>query len=205
MNKKAIELSFNFIFSLLIAIVLVSFFAWAINLNTDCEIGKPDFKEKLIKKIDNVLHGNKKEGNYELPCNADRIYFLDLSKNRADELNPDSSTEVLDPEAFKDNPIIKNSLKSKAETNVFVMKKNKIIDSFYAGNISLIYPYNLCLQPGSGRVKFWMEGTGLSTKITPQCKQPDCNSIQIEISKAKSKKILEDAILNRISLGSSKL
>ena len=70
------------------------------------EIGK--FEIDLHGIEQNLRFGQKELMAYNAPCGVDQIYFFDKNK----EVNP---------EIFDDNPIIRNSIESKSQNNIFLV------------------------------------------------------------------------------------
>lgn len=135
-----------------------------------------------LRNIDKSLRfGAKELQTYDVPCNADRIYFFNLNK----EISADD---------FRDIPVIMDSLKASASDNVFVVKENEVKRSFYAGNLEMVYPYNICFAPKFGKISFFLEGAGQSAKIAASCNQPECTYIPIDISEEKARGIIKEAI-----------
>ena len=55
---------------------------------------------------------------------------------------------MLSSGSLNDEPLLMDAVSSATSSdtnkNFFIMKKNSIVDSYYIGNVSLDYPYNLC-------------------------------------------------------------
>lgn len=135
-----------------------------------------------LKGIDKSLRfGAKELQSYVVPCQADRIYFFDLGKN----INPDD---------FRDIPLLKDSIATGTDKNVFLIKEGEIKRSFHAGNMEMIYPYNICFVPNFGKISFSIEGTGKSVKVRSACNQPECTAIPAKISDEDSRKVIQEAI-----------
>ncbi|MDP3765628.1 MAG: acyltransferase [Nanoarchaeota archaeon] len=135
-----------------------------------------------LRNIDKSLRfGAKELQSYYVPCKADRIYFFDKNKK-------------INPEDFKEIPIIKDTLKSGGNNNVFLVKEGDVRRSFYAGNLEMVYPYHICFVPKFDKISFFIEGAGKSVKVASACDQPECTFIPINISEADSRKIIKEAI-----------
>lgn len=135
-----------------------------------------------LKGIDKSLRAGAKElKSLEAPCNADRIYFFDLSKK-------------INPNDFRGFPLIMDSLKTGSSNNVFLVREDEVKRSFYAGSLELLYPYNICFTPKFGKISFFAEGTGKSAKIAGECSQPECTFIPINISEDEARKVVREAI-----------
>ena len=135
-----------------------------------------------LRNIDKSLRfGAKELRTYDAPCNADKIYFLNLNR----DVNADD---------FRDIPLIYDSLKTGGSSNVFIVRENEVKRSFYAGNLEMVYPYNICLVPKFGKISFFIEGAGKSAKIAGACSQPECTYIPIDIDEDKARSIIKEAI-----------
>jgi len=134
-----------------------------------------------LRNIDKSLRfGTKELQSYDVPCKVDKIYFFDLNK-------------TINPENFKEIPIIKDTLKSKGNNNIFLVKEGDVKRSFYAGNLEMVYPYNICFLPKFDKISFFIEGAGKSAKIAAACNQPECTFIPIDISESDSREIIKEA------------
>ena len=109
-----------------------------------------------------MRQGEKELRSYSVPCNVDRVYLFDVNKS----INPDS---------FNGIPIIKDSLKSGSDKNVFLIKEGKVLGLFYAGNMEIDNPYYICFSTVSGRINFFVEGLGKSVKVTSEPEQKLCS------------------------------
>ena len=126
-----------------------------------CNTGLAGF-ELDVKNIGGGLrYGTKELHNYDVPCNVDKIYFFDLAKS-------------INPEEFKDIPIMRDSLKSKSDKNVFLIRKNEVKRSFNAGKLEIENSNYTCFATDSGKLSFFAEGTGKSAIITSAPNQPLC-------------------------------
>lgn len=135
-----------------------------------------------LRNIDKSLRfGAKELKSYDVPCKVDKIYLFDLNKN-------------INPEEFKETPLIKDTLGSGANKNVFLVKDSEVMHSFYAGNLEMFYPYYICLLPKFDRISFLIEGAGKSAKVASACGQPECTFIPIDISDEEARRIVKEAI-----------
>lgn len=115
-----------------------------------------------LKNIDKSLRfGAKELQSYDVPCKIDRIYFFDLNKK-------------VNPENFKDIPLIKDSLKSGGNNNVFLVSEGGVKRSFHAGNLEIEYPYYICFIPKFNKISFFIEGVGVSARVTKSNNQSEC-------------------------------
>ena len=135
-----------------------------------------------MRNIDKSLRAGEKElQSHDVPCNIDKIYFFDTSKKvKSDD--------------FEGIPLLKESLESGGNSNVFLVQKNKVVRSFYAGNIEMIYPNYICFVPKFDKISFFAEGTGKTAAIRGACNQPECTMIPENISEEQSRQILQEAV-----------
>ncbi|MBS3105870.1 hypothetical protein J4234_06470 [Candidatus Woesearchaeota archaeon] len=143
------------------------------------EIAKFEIDLRNLDK--SVRFGAKELQSYDVPCKADQIYFFDLNRN-------------INSKDFKEIPIIKDSIESSGNNNVFIVKEGEVKRSFYAGNLEMLYPYHICFTPKFDRISFFIEGAGNSAKVASSCDQPECTFIPIEISEEDSKRIIREAV-----------
>lgn len=135
-----------------------------------------------LRNIDKSLRfGARELQSHDAPCGIDKIYFFDLSKK-------------INPEDFKDIPLIKDSLQSGASNNVFLIKENDVKRSFYAGSLGMIYPYHICFVPQFGRISFFAEGAGNSINVVSACGQPECTFIPVNISDEDALEVIQEAL-----------
>ncbi|MBI2542091.1 hypothetical protein HYV80_05265 [Candidatus Woesearchaeota archaeon] len=145
-----------------------------------CSTEIANFEIELRNLDKSLRFGAKELQTFDVPCKADKIYFFDLNRN----INPDD---------FKDIPILADSVKSRSN-NVFLVKDGKVKRSFYAGNLEMAYPYNICFAPKFDKISFFIESAGKSAKIASSCSQPECTFIPVEISEEDSRRIIREAI-----------
>ena len=139
-----------------------------------------------LSGIDKELRfGAKELKEFRIPCKTTQIYFFDLSKK-------------INPEDFKDIPLMKNALATGSGKNVFIVDRGKVKKSFYAGNIETIYPYYLCLKPKFDKISFFAEGKGQSALLTGACGQSDCTVIPINITEEEAQRIIAEAVYSQL-------
>ncbi|MBI2650763.1 hypothetical protein HYX04_05650 [Candidatus Woesearchaeota archaeon] len=146
-----------------------------------CKTEIAEFELELRNLDKSLRYGAKELQSHDVPCKVDKIYFFDINKD-------------INPEDFKDIPIIKDTLKSKGDSNVFLVKDGNVRRSFYAGNLEMAYPYHICFLPKFDKISFFLEGAGKSAKIAASCEQPECTFIPINISEEESERIIKEAI-----------
>ncbi len=123
------------------------------------EISKFEIDLKSIGQ--SLRYGTRELKNYPVPCKINQVYILDLTKN-------------IDPGNFNDTPIIKDSIKTKGDNNVFLVKNGEIKHLFYAGNFDIEEPYYMCLATKFEMVSFFVENAGRSIKVANAPGQPLC-------------------------------
>ena len=120
-----------------------------------------------IKNLDkSIEYGSVKEFTKLVPCNMDKIYFFDLNKD-------------INLEFLEHLPLLKDSVESKAEKNVFLVKDNKIMDSFYAGNLDIWFPNYICFLPKFEKINFLAEGKVQKVSVFDGFLKPECTFVTI--------------------------
>ena len=184
-TKKRAEIAlqlFKYALAGVISIIIVAFGYNIINSLT----GKACIAEIAKFKIDvtdigtTLDFGAKEQQSYQVPCDIDEIYFLDLEK--------------ADPRYLIEAPLVKDSLETKASNNVFLLKEGKVKSSFSLGPMEIEYPYYKCLVPQFGKVSFFLEGTQKSALMTAASNQPECTLIPVELSLDESESAIDEAV-----------
>ena len=98
---------------------------------------------------------------------------------------------------FDKFPLIQDSIASKLNKNVFLVKGDEVKRSLYSGNLELSYPYFECLMPMNERIDFFLEGKGRAVEVIPGCEQAECSYDPIVLDGAK-----EDVLLGSITFRS---
>lgn len=124
------------------------------------EISKFELELSNIGK--SIRQGEKELRSYNVPCNADKIFIFNLNKN-------------INPNLFDGIPIIKDSLSSGTSNNVFLIKDEKVISLFYAGDMEIDEPYYICFNGVDGSIGFFVEGLSASVKIAIAPEQKLCS------------------------------
>ena len=118
--------------------------------------------ESELKNLDKDLrYGAKELKSYIVPCGAKNIYIFDLSRK-------------IDLEQFDKAPLMKDLLKASGSHNIFLVRENKVIGSFYSGNIEIDMPYYFCLLAKNEKIAFFAEGAAAAAKITLPGEQAQC-------------------------------
>ena len=164
-------------------IIFVTFFGYSVVQKVsgnacNAEIAQFEISLKNLDKA--VKYSSVKEFTEQVPCSADEIYFFDLNK----EMNLDFLNHL---------PLLKDSVESKAEKNVFLVKDNKLMGSFYAGNLDIGFPNYICFLPKSGKINFFLEGKGTKAAVFPGCLQPECTYIPKSASNEEAAAVLQEA------------
>jgi len=161
-------------------IILVTFIGYStiVKINDrNCKVEIAKF-ELNLKNLDKVKYGSVKEFSEQIPCGADEIYFFDLSK--------DISLNFLNH-----IPLLKDSVQTKAQKNVFIVKDDEILSSFYAGSLRVGFPDYACLLPKFDKVGFFVEGKGAEVSFHTGCYQPECTYIPVEAEDEDALQILD--------------
>ncbi|MBI2124639.1 hypothetical protein HYT92_02495 [Candidatus Pacearchaeota archaeon] len=108
-----------------------------------------------------LRYATKELKSYVVPCGARSIYLFDLSR-------------TIDLEQFNKLPIMKDSLRTSRNHNIFLIKENEVIDSFYAGSLEIENPHYLCLLAKNEKISFFAEGAANAAKITLSDEQARC-------------------------------
>lgn len=168
--------------ALVVIIIQFMFFKFYTSIkDSQCKTEMAKFEFDLSDYAKKLEFGSVHEQKYTVPCDADKLYLVDLDKD-------------IHEEAFKDMPLIKDSVYSNAKKNVFVVKDGKIISSFYSADLQFSYPYYSCLLPRAGKISFFPERRGSTVKITPGCTQAECTVFPSNVSEEKAQFILQEFI-----------
>ena len=143
MGKKgqAEVIRFFIIAIIIVAITLFGYKSFTAIQDRICTAEIVKFQTDL-KNLDRIVdYGSIKKFSKQIPCQVDEIYFFDLNK----KINLD----ILD-----NQPLLKDSIESNERKNIFLMKDDKIMDSFYAGNLNINFPNYICLLPKFEKINF---------------------------------------------------
>ena len=145
-------------------ILIIAYFGYKLTsdlIGRTCKTEMARFQTDLRHLDEKVKYGNVMEFTKQVPCNTEEIYFFDLDQN--------PNTEFI-----REIPLLSDSLESGVNKNVFLMKNDEIIDSFYAGDLNIEYPNYICFLPKFGNINYFLEGKGTSVGVYPGCLQPEC-------------------------------
>ena len=164
LNRKSQVISdvFKYIIAAILAALVLGFGYKMVKLMQDkgCRTELADFEIGLRELDRNVRYGTRELKTYQVPCSATQVYLFDRSKK-------------IDTEKFNSIPILMDSLKTGGNGNLFIVKDDDVLRSFYAGNMQINSTY-LCLKPRNGKILFFIEGAGKSVNVVPADEQPLC-------------------------------
>lgn len=126
-----------------------------------CAVEIKNFESELKSLDKNLRYGAKELKSYIVPCGAKNIYLFDLSRK-------------IGLENFNKVPVMKDSLNTSRNHNIFLVRENKVIDSFYSGNLEIDMPYYFCLLAMNEKMGFFAEGAANAAKITLPVEQAQC-------------------------------
>ncbi len=153
---------FKYIFIIAAAAFIFSFGYKMVKLlnEKNCRTELANF-EISLKELDKSLRfGAREQKSYSVPCGATQIYFFDRSKS-------------IEPSDFKQIPILMDALRT-GTNNVFLVKGDGVLKSFYAGNLQIENVY-ICLKPRDEKISLYIEGAGQSVEIKPAKGQLLCS------------------------------
>jgi cysteine-rich repeat protein len=171
-------------FLIAVVIIVISFSgysAYATLQEKACNAELVLFESELRELDEKVTSGSVKEFTKHIPCNADEVYFFDKSKD-------------FDLSLYEINPFLKENVESKVEDNVFLVRKNKILASFNAGNLEIEYPNYVCMIPKFEKVNFFLEGKGKAALLFSGCFQPECTYIPSTIEDIDAIEAIDEAV-----------
>lgn len=119
------------------------------------------FKNDLSNAIESITsdYGSVKKKDLQLCSGYNKVCFVESFEplSQSSRQNPESNVNSLDP-------IIKDSIASNTEKNVFLVDKIAK-ESFYAGNISVAGDV-LCIDPKNNEISLRLEGMGNHVKLS---------------------------------------
>ena len=123
------------------------------------------FTNKLNEDVESISYepGSVKTEKYMLPANFGRICFVDLDN-------------IQDTSYLNGYPIVKDSVESKAQKNVFLLKGDNF-ETFYVESLHLNDPYFHCVDSGR-TINIRMEGLGDGTIILPPPPKDWCQNAE---------------------------
>jgi len=167
-----------------VLIIIVGFKVISKVRSTSCTTSIKLFKDELKGSIE-AMHGDLgsiSEKELNAPCDVDKIYFVDLDRDMS-SLN----------KSLGEYPLLMNAIESNVDKNVFFVKNEKVIDSFYAGDIELQKPYFVCSDTGKGNVELYLGGRAYSTEVVNKECVFDCTFEVVEVDYDTAKEMMEEA------------
>ena len=163
------------------AILIAGYKMIGITKDRACKTEMAQFELELKSIGKGSRFGAKELQKINVPCKADRIYFFEPGTG-------------INPEEFRDIPIIMDTLKSGSGNNVFLVENWEVKRSFHAGNFDMIYPHYICFLPKFDGISFFAEGAGKSIKVASACGQPECTYIPVDISEEDAKNVIKEMV-----------
>ena len=184
-NKKAQMISevlkYLIVGIICMVVIVIGYMAIAKLTSKGCDTEFTKFEIDLRAIDKDLRFGEKKLRSYLTPCKVDKVYFFDRSKS-------------VNPQNFKDSPILMDSMTSGSTSNVYLVQDDDVKRSFSAGNIVIPYPHFMCVQPKLDKISFSVEGTGAGARISHTCEQPDCAFVLNDINEREARKILTEVL-----------
>jgi hypothetical protein len=164
MNKKATEINQQVVITLLsviLAILLLIFAIRACSLlgEKQRQLILSDLEAEIngIVELLSAKYGDVRQHSFQLPEDIDLICFVDTNKS-------DIIMEKTD--LVNEFPYINNSLATGAKENMFLIAKDKVVESMQAGDICFDYfPFYSCIATPSGILDVWFEGRAGCTTL----------------------------------------
>ena len=124
-----------------------------------------------------ISDGSVEKKSFFVPCDVDEVYFVD-----SDEVK----------ETYFANPFIRESIESKSEANVFLIKDGQVKESFNMGELDFPFPGYTCMESAGSSFEFFAQGKGRGLSLVPGCYQKDCTLIPQDIGQSQAQKILNE-------------
>ena|SRR3989338_1845803 len=157
LNKKSLGASevFKYLIIAFISVVILVGGYKLINLisSRSCQADLSRMEIDLRNINQGLRYGERELKTVKMPCNVEKVYFLDLKAG-------------INSNLFNDIPIISDSLQARAANNIFLAVGNDVKHSFYAGSMEIESPGYLCMKSNAGQISFFAEGAGESARIT---------------------------------------
>jgi len=151
---------------------------------TSCMTSTELFKDELrgyVKEMHGDV-GSMSEKDLNAPCDVDKIYFVDLDKDM-------SSLS----KSLREYPLLMDAIESNVDKNVFLVKNERVVDSFYVGDIELQKPYFVCSDTGRGNIGLYLGGRAYSTEVVNKECVFDCTFETVEVDYDTAKEIMKNA------------
>jgi len=153
--------------------------------STSCTASMEVFKEDLKNSV-KELHGDLgsiSEEDLQVPCGVEKVYFVDLDKD---------TTKL--STSLTEYPLLQDAIASNTGQNVFLIKEDQVVESFYAGDIELQKPYYVCSETDKRDLDLYLGGRGTSTEVINKECAFDCTFEVIEINDSVAEELIQDAI-----------
>jgi len=163
-NKKSEELNQQVIITILIvilAILLIVFMIKACSMfkGKTQQVKLTDLEGEIKETVESLSSKFEAQKNkaFELPQGIDTVCFIDLSK----------SEFILDTDLANDYPLIRGSLESGDNKNMFLIQNNNVVASLDAGNICFENCDNFysCVSSQDNILNIWFEGRTGCTQV----------------------------------------
>lgn len=183
MDKKGLS---DIFVQMLIALVVISlsmvaFQGYKYVMDSACTSQKASFSID-VKEIDVALKpGSVKRVELDVPCGAERVYFVDSTKSELEQY-------------LKSSPLMVNTLEDGVREDVFLTDGNTLKEAFGIGAVDIGYPHYLCMKPRGGEVSLFVEKVGGKVRLTQGCGVVDCAEIPEEVNDIKAREVIENFV-----------
>ncbi len=165
-----------------ILIIYFGFTGLSTIFNKGCQSGIILLEKELQTSVEaiSLQTGTVEEKKFNVPCGIEKIYFVDINKN-------------VSFTALQKYPLIINSIKAEVKKNVFLIKDDKIVKSFYADDFEIEFPYYDCYLTKYGDLNVRLEGKEGKTGILKKDFKFDCTftePLPVELSPANLEEML---------------
>ena len=164
-----------------VVILIAGYRMVQVTKDSACKTELAQFEVELKNIGKSLRFGAKELQKINVPCKSDRIYFFEPGTD-------------INPEEFKDIPIMRDALQGGSGNNVFLVKGGEVKRSFHAGDFEMIYPHYLCFLARFDGISFFTEGAGKSIKVASACGQPECTYIPVEMIEEDAKKVIREMV-----------
>lgn len=137
------------------------------NCKSELTLFKIDLEES-IKSLSSQ-QGSMDKKMYDVPCGAEKIFFA--SKNH-----------VFNYSKLANYPIVKNSLETGGNDNIFLIKRGQLLLSSFVEELEVNRPFLLCLTPKGNKFVFYIEGQSPYSTVRFINKNDTCPDIGFDYS-----------------------
>jgi len=178
---------FKYIMIIIIAGIIMLFASNSFKKITEtaCNSELALFQNKITSAVKGMQGDieSVKEIKYGVPCGAEKIYFIDL----------DEDLEGFVKSLFE-FPFLAEYITSNIKKNTFILKNNKVISSFYVGDIKLKKPFFVCADTSKALVNLFLKGMPSSTEIVNKECYHDCTFEAVDMSEDTAEELIQGAI-----------